>query len=210
MVWTRPGNPLQAHFGRYTTPLYIAIATFGIGLLFGALATGTLTVADKLMLVDYVHRFVTRETARLAVGGIFQPMLVDNLKLLGLLYLLGISVAGMPLVVVIVFFRGFVLGFAGAFLVGTLHWQGFWLGVIAMGLADFFIVPAMLIVSGVALGMSWELISPKARMERSSLLRGLAHFTGLVLVMGLVTVAGSVAEAYVAPAIVHVLGGLGI
>lgn len=207
---TAPGNRIQAHFGRYTIQLYLALAALLVGALFGVLAIGTLSLGDKLSLLEYLRRFLGLEAVRPTYHGVFQPALADNLKILGLLYLLGVSVAGMPLVVIVVFFRGFVLGFAAAFMVSTMHWQGVGIGVVSMLLQNVFILPALVIVAAVALGFSWDLISPKARRHGSGLGEGFAFFTGLAVVMAAVTLVGTALEAYGVPFLLHLFSNWGV
>lgn len=205
-----PGNRLQEHFGRYTTQLYIAAAALLVGILFGALAIGTLSVADKLSLLGYMRRFLDVEALAPTYHNIFQRALADNLKVVGLLYLLGVSVAGMPLVVVLVFFRGFVLGFASAFLVSTMHWQGVGVGLATIGLSNIFVLPALIIAAAVALGFSWDLIAPRTRRNVPYLGRGFAFFTGLVMVMSAVTLVGTALESYASPYLLHLFANWGI
>ncbi len=207
---TAPGNRIQQHFGRYTPQLYVALATLLVGVLFGVLAISTLSLADKLSLLSYIRRFLSIEVVAPTYHHVFQRALADNLKVVGLLYLLGVSVAGMPLVLILVFFRGFVLGFASAFLVGTMHWQGVGVGIATIGLANLFMVPALVIAAAVALGFSWDLISPSRRQDGAGLARGFAFFTGLVVVMAAVTLVGTAIEAYVAPFLLHFFGNWGI
>jgi stage II sporulation protein M len=134
------------------------------------------------------------------------------LKLIGLLYILGVSVAGMPLVLVALFFRGFVLGFASAFILGALHWQGVALTMVAIVLQNIFIIPAIVIVAGVALGFSWQLISSKNRAlyAQTSVSQRFAAYTALVLAMGLVVLVGTALEAYAAPFLMHLFSAWGI
>ncbi|MCY0900368.1 MAG: stage II sporulation protein M [Firmicutes bacterium] len=205
-----PGNSLQAHFGRYTGQLYLTLAALGVGLLFGALAIGTLSPADKLSLVQYLRQFLAIEAQRPTYHAVFRPLLVNNLKMLGLFYILGVSVAGMPLVLVLMFFRGFVLGFAGAFLVTSLHWQGVSIGLATIALANVFLLPALVLAAAVALGFSWDLISPKTRQNAPHLGKSFAFFTGLVAVMGAVTLVGTALEAYAAPFLLHLLSPWGV
>lgn len=207
---TVPGNRIQQHFGRYTPQLYVALATLLVGVLFGVLAISTLSLADKLSLLSYIRRFLSIEAVSPTYHHIFQRALADNLKVVGLLYLLGVSVAGMPLVLVLVFFRGFVLGFASAFLVGTMHWQGVCVGIATIGLANLFMLPALVIAAAVALGFSWDLISPNRRQDGAGLARGFAFFTGLVVVMAAVTLVGTALEAYAAPFLLHLFSNWGI
>ena len=210
MSATRPTSVLDEYLTHYLTPVYIAVAALAIGVLFGVLAIGTLTPADKLSMLAYLRHFIAVETSAPTYRGIFQPALANNLKLLGLLYLLGVSVAGMPLVLIALFFRGFVLGFSTAFILASLQWQGLGLALVAIVLQNLFIVPAVVIVAGVALGFSWQLISVKGRAARTSLSQRFAGFTTLVLAMGLVVLVGTVLEAYAGPFLMHLLSAWGI
>lgn len=205
---TAPGNLFQEHFGRYTMPLYVVMASLGVGLLFGVLATGTLSIADRVVLVDYIHKFLGVEAVGPVLHGIFAQALAANLKIVGLVYLLGVSVAGMPIVVALVFFRGFVVGFSASFVVSTMHWHGVLLGIVAIGLDNVFMLPALLIVAAVSLGFSWQLVRPKNRAV--SLGKGFAFFTGLVVVMAAVTLVGTVLESYGAPILIHALGPMAL
>lgn len=207
---TSPGNPLQAHYGRYTPALYVVLAVMAVGVVCGVLAIGTLSVGDQLQLTDYVKRFVELQAHHPTYGPVFNLALRDNLKLVGLFYLFGVSVAGMPLVVVAVFFRGFVLGFTADFLVTSLHWAGALLGLITVGLVSLFLVPALIIAGAVALGFSWDLISPATRRHAPHLGRSFAFFTGLMIVMAAVTVVGTALEAYASPLFIHVLATWGV
>ncbi len=212
MTSPHPTTVLDEYLGRYLTPVYIAVATLAIGTLFGVLAIGTLTMADKLSLLAYLRHFISVESAAPTYHGIFRPALTSNLKLIGLLYILGVSVAGMPLVVVAIFFRGFVLGFAGAFILTTLHWQGLGITLVTIVLQNLFIVPAVVIVGGVALGFSWQLIAHKKRVGAGDdpVSGRFAAYTAMVFAMGMVVVVGTALEAFAAPFLMHLLSAWGI
>lgn len=206
----KPGNRIQAQFGRYTPHLYLVLAALALGLLCGVLAQGTLSAADKLSLATYLKQFVHVEARRPIYQAIFHPALADNLKVIGLLYLLGISVAGMPLVLALVSFRGFILGFSISVLLTLWHWQGAGFALVTMGISNFFILPALAISAAVALGFSWDLVSPQARRSAPHLGQSFAFFTGLVFAMAAVTLVGTVFEAYAIPLLVHLLSPWGM
>jgi stage II sporulation protein M len=210
MLATSSSLAFTTQFKRYRSSLMIAIATFGLGAVFGGLAIGTLTMADKAMLLNYVHRFIQVESHAPVGFALFTRTLINNLKLLGLLYILGVSVAGMPLVPVVLFFRGFVAGFAVGFLATSMAWQGIWLSVVTVGLQSLFIVPAILITSAFALNFSWNLVSPKSRDAGPAILEQFAVFTVFVALMGLVMVVGTALESGVAPFLMHLLSNWGI
>ena len=209
-MFTSPGNRLQAHFGRYTAQLYIVLAVLAVGVLFGVLAINTLNVTDKLSLMAYVKQFTALEAVHPAYGQVFRPALAQNLKLIGMLYLLGVSVAGMPLVLAAIFFRGFVLGFSADFLVQAMHWQGAAVGLVTIGLDGVFLIPAVVLAASVALGFSWDLVSPRTRQDRPHLGRNFAFFTGLMVAMSGVTLVGTALETFAAPFLLHMLSSWGI
>lgn len=210
MVASQPGLRWQEQLHRYQTPLIIAVSTFALGILFGVMAVGTLTPADKASLVAYLHRFIAGQASTPEGSSLFSRAVVDNLKVLGLLYVLGISVAGMPLVALVVFFRGFVLGFAMGFVTTTMAWQGVWFGVVVVGLQSVFMVPATMLVAAGALGFSWSLVAPRSTTVRHSVLEQFVGLTFLVVAMGAVVVVGSACETLVAPFLVHLLRNWGI
>lgn len=210
MVVSQPGLRWQEQLRRYHTPLIIAVSTFALGILFGVMAIGTLTPADKGALLAYLHRFIAVQASASQGTSLFSRAVVDNLKVLGLLYVLGISVAGMPFVALVVFFRGFVLGFALGFLTTTMAWQGVWFGIIAVGLESVFIVPATMLVAAGALGFSWTLVAPRGSGVRHSVLEQFVGLTLLVVAMGAVVVVGSACETVVSPLLVHLLRNWGI
>ncbi|MCY0877692.1 MAG: stage II sporulation protein M [Firmicutes bacterium] len=205
-----PGNSLQAHFGRYTGQLYVTLAALGVGVVFGILAIGTLSPWDKLSLVHDLKRLLAVEALHPTYQAVFGPLLVTNVKLLALFYVLGVSVAGVPLVLLLMAFRGFVLGFAAAFLVTSFKWQGVSVGLATIGLANVFLLPALVLSAAVALGFSWDLVSPKTRQAAPRLGKSFAFFTGLVATMGAVTLVGTALEAYATPFLLHVLSPWGI
>lgn len=210
MVMPHPGLRWREQLHRYQTPLIIAVSTFALGILFGVMAVSTLTAADKVSLVAYLHRFITVGASLPTVTPLFSRAVVDNLKVLGLLYVLGISVAGMPLVALVVFFRGFVLGFALGFLTTAMAWQGVWFAVIGVGLQSIFLVPATMLVAAGALKFSWSLVAPRDTGNRHGVLEQFVALTLLVVAMGAVVVVGSACETVVSPFLIHLLRNWGI
>ena len=189
----------------------LVLGTFLVGGLLGALALEALTGTTRLQLLELVQRFLNVTAERSPnPGPLLGVALLQNLRVLGLVYLLGVSVAGLPLVLLAVLFRGFVLGFAVGFLLGTLHSIGLFVSLIAIVLPNVAILPAWLATGAGGVRFSWQLLVRGADGGRWSLARELAQFTVVALVaVGLVGV-GSALEAVVAPTLLHWLGPWGV
>jgi stage II sporulation protein M len=189
----------------------VVLGTFLLGGLLGALALDALTGTTRLQLLELVTRFLNVTTERAPnLGPLLGTALVQNLRVLGLIYLLGVSVAGLPLVLLAVLFRGFVLGFAVGFFLGALHSIGLLVSLIAIVLPNLAILPAWLATGAGGVRFSWQLLARGGDGGRWSLVGELAQFTVVAVVaVGLVGV-GSALQAVVAPTLLHWLGPWGV
>lgn len=189
----------------------LVLSTFVAGSLLGALALNALDPTQRLALLTLVKRFVNVVIGQsVASPTIFGTALETNLKVLGLIYILGVSVAGLPLVLLAVFFRGFVLGFAIGFFLGTLHGLGLGIALIAVVVPNLALVPAWLAAGAGGVAFSWQLMSRAARLGPYRLPEAFAQYTVVALAGTLAIALGSLLQAFFAPMLLHWLGPWGI
>lgn len=189
----------------------LVLATFVFGGLAGALALDALGAADRLALMALVKGFLNlvaeRSTADLNVLGV---ALLTNLKVLGLIYVMGVSVAGLPLILLAIFFRGFVLGFAVGFLLGTLHSVGMGLALVAVVLPNLVLVPAWLATGAGGVAFSWQLLAGRNRLASWRLSESFLQYTAVALVGAVEVGVGSALQALLAPTVLHWLAPWGL
>lgn len=190
---------IQPTWAQYLPYALMSLATLAVGLVFGILAVGVLTVTEKAQLLTQIHQFITLAHGRGSWGGLFQPALMENLKAMGLLYILGVSVVGMPFVLVLLFFRGFVVGFSAGFLIGSLNWQGVGLTFATVAAQNLLILPALVIAGALALAFSWNLIFPRAQGPSRNIPEAFALYTLVLAILCGVIVAATAVEVYVGP-----------
>ena len=189
---------------------FTVLAALLFGSLLGALALEAVDGATRVMLLLLVKRFLNIEAARIpGAGPIFGAAFMQNVKVLGLLYVLGVSVAGLPLVLLAVLFRGFVLGFAVGFFLETLHGPCLVLALIAVALPNAAILPAWLAVGAGGLRFSWRLLV-HGDVQRHRLGAEFYQMTAAALLALGPVLVGSALEAAVAPALLHWLAPWGL
>lgn len=195
-------------WSRYVPYAGISLATLAVGLIFGILAVGVLTPSEKAQLISQIHQFVTLAHRQGSFGDLFQPALMQNLKAMGLLYMLGVSVAGMPLVLVLLFFRGFVVGFTVAFLIAGLKWQGVGLTLATVAAQNLLMVPALVIAGALALAFSWQLLFPRSASagQEVGIPEAFARYTLVLAGLCGVIVAATAVEIYVGPFLLRLFG----
>ncbi|MBP2649780.1 MAG: stage sporulation protein [Firmicutes bacterium] len=183
---------------------------FLVGVVVGALAVKTLPEDQKLELAGYLKIFfqgLVQETANTSDVSLFSNILINNFKAIALMWLFGFTVIGIPLVLFIVFTRGFVIGFTVGFLVNEYVAKGLAFALAAILPHNFFSVPAVL-VAGVS-AMSYSLLLVRRRFRgKISLLYEAMRYTAVCLVMLAVMVVASIVEVYISPVFMKLVAGL--
>ncbi|CAB1128669.1 Stage II sporulation protein M (SpoIIM) [Candidatus Hydrogenisulfobacillus filiaventi] len=183
----------------------LAFGALGLGLAFGAMGMRALTAAEREGLAQFLLQFWGNPGLVLhaAAPAAFRRALAANLKVEGLLYLLGISVAGIPLVPVVLFFRGFVAGFALAAVATAFGPRGPAAVLTLLVPGSLLLLPAWWWTAGQALGLSWRLVH---RPGSGGWGRELARFTALAAVMAGVVTLGTAVQCFLSPLAAHWLG----
>jgi stage II sporulation protein M len=187
----------------------LVFSLFFMGALVGAVSVNTLDSSSMVELSAFVRDLLAslrREGA--AVGEGWQWVLVDDvLKTAGLVWLLGLSVVGVPFIAAVVFLRGFVLGFALAFLVKDLVLRGVVLALVALLPQQLFLLPGLAFAAVAAIAFSIGAL--RIVLGRPGARDIFAHFRteGVLALVGCALLfAGGMLKAYVVPALTAVAG----
>jgi stage II sporulation protein M len=131
-----------------------------MGVIFGAIVVNSLNLEQKQDLYFYLNRFFGQVAAGEFVTSheMFQQSLVHNLKYLGFIWILGISIIGLPIILVLLFLKGMMIGFTVGFLVNQMQLQGFLLSFVSVLPQNVFLIPAFIILSTVSISFSLKVI----------------------------------------------------
>ncbi len=197
---------LQAsHLRELMAPASYVAGAFILGLVCGASVLHTLNPAQQDGLRQYLDSFIS-SMSTLAQNGQFPVLSAweDALRTqalsMAILWLLGLSVVGAPLIMLLVSARGFVLGFTVGFLVEEKAAQGLLLSIVAVLPQNLCYVPALLGAGALALYFSLSLC--KGAREAPILTSILAYSLAFAVLLLLVLI-GSWIEAYLVPGIMR-------
>lgn len=147
-------------------------------------------------------------------AGLFrQGLQYDLLRTIGLLYLAGLSLVGAPLILLMVFLRGFALGFAAALLVTPFSPRGLILGAAALLPQNLLFVPALVVAAVACLHFSAvslaALFTPRKdwRNGEPEIPRQFVATTTMVLLSAGVATCANLVTAYVTPMVLALLSG---
>ncbi len=185
------------------------ITLFLMGVIFGAIVVNSLSFAQKEDLYLYLGKFFTEiEGGRMTSSeDMFRQSFLHNVKSLGILWLLGISIIGLPLIFVLVFMKGVVVGFSVGFLVNQMGWSGFLLSFVSILPQNIIIIPAFIFIGAVSASFSITLIRKIFMRGQTSMQLPMIPFFSryvvfLVAAIAIITVAAGV-EAYLSPSLME-------
>ncbi|SHG75519.1 stage II sporulation protein M [Desulforamulus hydrothermalis Lam5 = DSM 18033] len=124
--------------------------------------------------------------------------IANNLFLVGLFYLLGLTVIGMPAVLVLLSARGFSLGFTIGFLTRDKVGEGMVIALASVMPQNVLFIPAIYLAGVAALSFSWLLIK-RLLDSKQPVLPGLLGYHVLMLVVCCIAAAAGLVEAFVTP-----------
>ncbi|MDT9024741.1 MULTISPECIES: stage II sporulation protein M [Rossellomorea] len=198
-------NPLVQHVQAHSSIYLFIITLFLMGIIFGAIVVNSLSFAQKEDLYFYLSKFFSEmeDGSMTSAEELFRQSFLHNVKYLGLMWLLGISIIGLPLIFVLLFMKGVVVGFSVGFLVNQMGWSGFLLSFVSVLPQNIIIIPAFIFIGAISASFSLTLIRKIFMRQTSSMQFQMIPFLSryvifLVVAIGIVTIAASI-EAYLSP-----------
>ncbi len=182
------------------------LVLFSISMLFGAIVVQALQLNQKSDLYVYFNNFLSyRGQLQMPASQLFFETLSQNMKYLGLLWILGLSVIGLPVIVIMVFVKGFSLGFTIAFLVEQYSYKGLQLAMGVVLPQNLILVPVTLFIGVSGIVFSIQLIQNRILQAGESLFSKFVHYLMMIVISFLLILLASFYEAYFAPYFYRIL-----
>ncbi len=187
---------IRSHFGYYL----LAISFFFVGIIIGAVVVKALPDFQVQELRDYLnYYFVDFNTASLSQELILRDSITNNLRYIFMIWLLGATIIGFPFILILLFLRGFILGFTVGFLVDQIAFKGVLFAVVSILPHNIIIIPGILIAGVTGLCYSLNIIKLRIRRKRYNLSQLFFNYSTVILITGIVIMAGGLIEAYITP-----------
>ncbi|UFT97692.1 stage II sporulation protein M [Radiobacillus kanasensis] len=189
------------HIKDHAAVYLFMIILFLIGIIFGAVIVNSMNFVQKQDLFFYLDRFFGKMLEGPDVNNkdIFVSSLFYHIKYLLLLFVLGLSVIGMPIIWILLFIKGIVVGFSVGFFVNQMGWQGLLLATASIAPQNLLIIPAYLIAGSLAMIFSINLLRKlfSRKLHQPLLPLFMRYGTFFVALLAVVGVA-SLIESFVA------------
>lgn len=208
-------NLITRHFQEHSSLYTFMAVLFLMGVIFGAIMVNSLSGHQKDDLFYYLNQFFGQvgEGDMVPSEELLKLSFFHNVKMAGLIWVLGISIIGFPLVFLLIFLKGVVVGFSIGFLVSQMGWNGLLLSFVSLLPQNLIMIPVLIFISVSSIAFSIKLI-------RKIFIRQTVHFQiipefakyamAYIGVIAFITIAASI-EAYISPGLMKaVITSIGI
>jgi len=189
------------------TPLYVFVAVlFLVGVLFGALMVNALSLEQQQDMARHLNHFFisVQDSGETMMQSSYWSIAGLHLKWIGLIWILGLSVIGLPGILILDFLKGVLIGFTVGYLVGQYSWTGLLFALVSIAPQNLVIIPMLMMCSVAAISFSLYIIRNRFLMHRGgSMVRPLTSYALITLCMVILALCISSFETWVTPAMMQ-------
>ena len=191
-------NHIRVYFLLY---MFILVL-FVMGVICVSVIVNSLSFTQKEDLLYYLSRFFgqVKDGSIASSYQMFLESLKHNIQYISLIWILGISIVGFPLILLLLFLKGTVIGFSVGFLVNAMGWEGFRVALVSVLPQNIILVPVMIFITVLSLALSTNIIRrvflKQVRQPLKPIL--IKYVVALLIAILFISGAGAI-EAYFSP-----------
>lgn len=177
-----------------------------IGIASGALFTAIISPADKQLVVSYLNDFFNNVISnKLNYSNSLINSLVLTVGLAIFIWILGVSVIGFLIVIIILFLKAFVLGFSVGSIIATFKLKGVIAAFIYCFPHHIINILVFMLVSAFALIMSFRIINSITSKKSLDFKAFMNRYVTVLIISVIVLIITSLYEVYVLPKVLNIV-----
>ncbi|KAB7672871.1 stage II sporulation protein M [Bacillus sp. B1-b2] len=195
-------NAITQHIREHSSIYMFIIVLFFMGVIFGAIVVNSISLSQKEDLYYYLSQFFGQVTNGQVAESkdLFFQSLSHNSKYIGFIWLLGISIIGLPIILILLFIKGMVVGFTVGFLVNQMGWHGFLLSFVSILPQNLIVIPIFIISATISVAFSFKMIRQQFMKKKGeSILPLFGRYTLLLFFAFIIIAVAAGIEAYISP-----------
>jgi len=192
---------ITAHIRDHATIYLFMVILFLTGIIFGAIIVNSMSFIQKQDLFFYLEQFFGQMISDQPIGhaALLKESFFYHFRYLLILFLLGLSVIGLPIVWILLFVKGLVVGFSVGFIVNQLGIQGLLLASLSIAPQNLVIIPIYIIAGSLSMVFSLTLLQKLfARGNSPSIFQPFTRYATMFLLLIGISFIAALLETYVA------------
>lgn len=192
---------VQTNFWLYL----ISILCLCIGIVLGVYTVGYMSSFEKSDLLSYMKSFCSSiVTSNISSQSILLESVKNNLILLLAIWFLGLTMIGLPIILLLEILKGFTLGYTTCFVVNGLGIKGIWISLLGVLPQNLIYIPCLIFSSVLAMDFSITVLKSKENNKYPSLPLRIAAYSLSFVFVSMFMLLGCLIEAYLTPNILKI------
>lgn len=184
------------HIRRNITEYIVVFLIFVIGIILGTFYINNTNIEQKQEISKYINCFLedTYSGMDIDFNNLFRTSILNNLIIVMLLWISGLTVIGMPIIYLIVSMKGFCIGYTISAVIGSIGtWDGIKFVVSTMLFQNLLILPCTLVLAVSGIKLYKSIIKDK---RRENIKLEILKYTIVAIVIALISVLAATIETY--------------
>lgn len=193
-------NFITNHVKENMTVYIFTTTLFLTGIIFGAIIVNSMTFIQKEDLFFHLDRFFMQISGdeTIARTEILKSSMMFHFKYVGLFLILGLTIIGLPILWILTFIKGLVIGFSVGFIVNQLGFNGLVIATFSIAPHNIIVIPVYIIASSVAMIFSLILMHKLfVRTASQSIVRPFVQYITVFTVLFIFACVSSLVETYI-------------
>ncbi len=199
---------VQSNFWLYVISL-LCVCT---GIVLGMYSVRYMGSFEKSDLLNYLKDFSTTvNSGNINYKSIFLETVKSNIPVLVALWFLGLTMIGIPIILIIDIIKGFTIGFTISFVINGMGIKGMWFSLLGILPQNIIYIPCVVFMSVLAMEFSMTILKDKGNIPWSSnIWVRVTSYSFSFLLITTVMLIGFFMECYVSPNMIKfIVAGIG-
>ena len=204
-------NILFKHIQNNMNTYIFLMLAFIIGVSAGAFTVNGLSTMQREELSNYFMGFLQlMGNQNIDSSELLKISIMDNMKIVMMLWILGVTIIGIPLIFLTIVVRGFITGFTSGFLVQAMGAKGVLFALFTLFPKEVVIIPCIIALGVSGINFSMNIIKKRSvkRISRENLKRSFISYCFVTVVFSGIIFTGILIEAYVTPVLIRMVSGI--
>jgi stage II sporulation protein M len=188
------------------TSMVAALFFFILGISIGIFTELMMSAAEKESMISYLDQYFQLSSLdKSTFPDIFFNSAGNNLGLLILMLLSGLTAIGFPVALAALSYKGMALGFSAALLIDSMSFKGVALVFTSILPQNLILIPALLLAGVAALNVAFHTINNRRFGIKKSLAENSGSYLFINLVLTAVILAGCFVESFISPLLTQLI-----
>lgn len=179
----------------------ISILCVFTGIILGIYSVKYMGEFERNDLVNYLINFIDpSNTTGISYKLIFFQSIKNNLPVIIFLWFLGLTIVGLPIIIIIDLLKGFTVGFTFSFMISGLGKSGVGIAILGVLPQNIIYIPCIIFASVISMEFSIMLLRNKFNKQwTSSISSRIIYYSVIFIVIIVILFIGIIIESYIAP-----------